>query len=751
MSALNTTLPLVSCIMPTYNRRAFLPHAIRYFLRQDYPNKELIIIDDGTDCIEDLVPDDPSVRYYRLPDKITLGAKLNLACTYASGNIIANWDDDDWYAPHRLNYQVEALQDDGTYICGINKLLYYDLNRKNAFQYIYPPDQRTWLLGSSLCYKKEFWSKNLFADINIGMDGLFVWRTTSDHIRVLADPTFSVHMIHDSNVSPKKTNGGWWHGYPVEEIRRIMDHDWSLYQGHSDDVLFPAVKEHRQKENSISHTQKVLKNVFACLVHESVECVIDLVRNLHYHDPSSIILLYNGGENPGLPGTHFPFHEFGAVIYPNPQQMKHGYLHNFALDCMRFALDNFDFDLLTIVDSDQLCVRGGYSDFISSFLSDKPGVGLLSSNPERIAAGAGYNHVAIKALRELDLWKPFLQLFPDGESKFVHWTFWPSTVFTADAARDLVKLFGENKLLQTIMCQTQIWATEEIILPTLVRLLGYDVVLNPCAHDLVKYQVSYTNQEIDRALKKEDIYWVHPVPRKPEDPLRSVLRNRFNKYSRDSKQENLRQNSDDLLVEKPKLINAIRKIEGWLSDKEADALFATLLSLADRKLPGLINVVEIGSYHGKATVLFGSIVRNWCPGARVYAIDMHDGRLGAEDQGLRVYPPSFEQFHKNIASAGLTDVIEIIRDKVCNVHLNKPVSLLFVDGLHDYANVYADFFHFSEWIVPGGYVAFHDYAGYFPGVMKFVNELLQSGAFRKIQHVDSLVVLEKLHGSDTVN
>jgi len=71
--------PLVSCLMPTYNRRFFIPWAITYFLRQDYSDKELIIIDDGEDCIRDLVPvDRPCVRYYRLDAKISLGAKLNM-------------------------------------------------------------------------------------------------------------------------------------------------------------------------------------------------------------------------------------------------------------------------------------------------------------------------------------------------------------------------------------------------------------------------------------------------------------------------------------------------------------------------------------------------------------------------------------------------------------------------------------------------------------------------------------------------
>ena len=92
MQSLSDTIlqPLVSCIMPTYNRRKFVPHAIRYFLRQEHQNKELIIVDDGTDCIADLIPDHGAIKYIRLTSKITLGEKLNIACSNASGSIIAN-------------------------------------------------------------------------------------------------------------------------------------------------------------------------------------------------------------------------------------------------------------------------------------------------------------------------------------------------------------------------------------------------------------------------------------------------------------------------------------------------------------------------------------------------------------------------------------------------------------------------------------------------------------------------------------
>ena len=44
-----------------------------------------------------------------------------------------------------------------------------------------------------------------------------------------------------------------------------------------------------------------IRNIFACLVHESPDCVIDLVRNLRALDPGSLILLYNGGRDPNLP------------------------------------------------------------------------------------------------------------------------------------------------------------------------------------------------------------------------------------------------------------------------------------------------------------------------------------------------------------------------------------------------------------------------------------------------------------------
>lgn len=52
-------MPIASCLMPTTDRPQFVPRAIRCFLAQEHPEKELVIVDDGAGTIRDLVPDEP--------------------------------------------------------------------------------------------------------------------------------------------------------------------------------------------------------------------------------------------------------------------------------------------------------------------------------------------------------------------------------------------------------------------------------------------------------------------------------------------------------------------------------------------------------------------------------------------------------------------------------------------------------------------------------------------------------------------
>ena len=170
--------PLVSCIMPTRNRRAFVSQSIRYFLRQDYEAKELLIVDDGADDLSDLVAGHESVRYFRLRKTASVGEKRNFAVKNSNGELIAHWDDDDWFSTNRLAYQVEALLDGGADICGVDAKYFYDLRQDRFWSCAPSLHGRMFfadVLGRSIVYYKELWGDRVhYADASLAEDAAFL-------------------------------------------------------------------------------------------------------------------------------------------------------------------------------------------------------------------------------------------------------------------------------------------------------------------------------------------------------------------------------------------------------------------------------------------------------------------------------------------------------------------------------------------------------------------------------------------------
>ena len=111
---------VVSCVMPTRGRRAWVLLALRCWMEQDLPTyqRELVVIDDGPDQVADLLQHCPGVRYVYLDGEHSIGAKLNLGCEMARGDEMALWADDDWHAPGGLSYKLGALRAQGPGIRG---------------------------------------------------------------------------------------------------------------------------------------------------------------------------------------------------------------------------------------------------------------------------------------------------------------------------------------------------------------------------------------------------------------------------------------------------------------------------------------------------------------------------------------------------------------------------------------------------------------------------------------------------------
>ena len=101
--------PLVSCIMPTSNRPEFVELSLQYFNRQTYPNLELIVVDDGSRSVRDIIPYKNRFRNVRLPRCQVLGEKRNLAVQHARGDVVMHWDEDDWYGPDMVAHQVAPI------------------------------------------------------------------------------------------------------------------------------------------------------------------------------------------------------------------------------------------------------------------------------------------------------------------------------------------------------------------------------------------------------------------------------------------------------------------------------------------------------------------------------------------------------------------------------------------------------------------------------------------------------------------
>ncbi len=213
--------PLVSCIMPTCNRRSFIPRSLDCFFRQDYPCLELIVVDDGSDPISDLLPNDPRIRYYRLREKLTVGAKRNYANEQARGRFIAHWDDDDWYCPSRLRRQIAPLLKGKAQISGSSTLYFFNQEKGQAFRYQYRAN-RPWVAGTTLVYRRSVWERCPFESIQVAEDVKFVTSLSAELLCDLKDLELCVGAIHAANVSPKVTVGAFWIPELPEKVQAML-------------------------------------------------------------------------------------------------------------------------------------------------------------------------------------------------------------------------------------------------------------------------------------------------------------------------------------------------------------------------------------------------------------------------------------------------------------------------------------------------------------------------------------------------
>ena len=106
--------PLVSVLMPTYNRRRYLPQALTSVLRQTYRNLEVVVINDGGEDVADVVSsfNDPRLVFINRRENRGKPYSLNEGLARTRGKYVAYLDDDDIYYQHHVKLLVDALEGD---------------------------------------------------------------------------------------------------------------------------------------------------------------------------------------------------------------------------------------------------------------------------------------------------------------------------------------------------------------------------------------------------------------------------------------------------------------------------------------------------------------------------------------------------------------------------------------------------------------------------------------------------------------
>lgn len=151
---MNYIVGRVSVLIPLYNRASYILETINSVLGQDYPDIELIVIDDGSTDGGDLLAEEfaehGELKLLRHPGRINKGqaAALNLGLTMATGEFIAVLDSDDLYAPGKIAKQVAFFQQNpvvglvygnGKGIDATGKVI-YDINYDNRIERSDPND-----------------------------------------------------------------------------------------------------------------------------------------------------------------------------------------------------------------------------------------------------------------------------------------------------------------------------------------------------------------------------------------------------------------------------------------------------------------------------------------------------------------------------------------------------------------------------------------------------------------------------------
>lgn len=197
----------ISCICPTYNRPDFLKHSIFLFMNQTYKNKELIIVDDSQKKMN--YPFPKNVKYIYLSKRTSIGKKRNIAIENSSGDLIAFWDDDDYYSPSRLHKQAIHFVNKIPKFVLFKECMYFNTKTNELVKVSKEKQKRIWTLDNkgtlvtAMMFPKSIFNMGVrFEHINLAEDQLFIEKSVKllkAKIKRIDNDMLFVYYKHGNN------------------------------------------------------------------------------------------------------------------------------------------------------------------------------------------------------------------------------------------------------------------------------------------------------------------------------------------------------------------------------------------------------------------------------------------------------------------------------------------------------------------------------------------------------------------------
>jgi len=260
--------PLVSVLITSYNRQAFIAEAIESVLISTFSNFELIIVDDNSNddtftIAEKYATNDKRIRLFKNQKNLGQFGNRNKAASYATGKYLKYVDSDDIIYPYSLKMMVDALEgfpEAGLAFCltcgPCKKPLPYLISSEEALQQHFFEGGLLFCGPSGLLFKREvFKSVGMFEDYGMPSD---------NHLTLKIASRFSVVAINRDLF--------WWRLHPQQAFSLKIGNDSNIFNNYAytKDIVSKYLPFSDQINNLIMTNQKKIffSNIFRLVFKE---------------------------------------------------------------------------------------------------------------------------------------------------------------------------------------------------------------------------------------------------------------------------------------------------------------------------------------------------------------------------------------------------------------------------------------------------------------------------------------------------